>query len=163
AVFLAAILAAWTPRGVVALEGGLARFSFSPVDYTIGKLLDEFILDPILEKVGWKPSLTKIDERLMELEKNAALRAEQREAIRKLREEIAKCATRKELEDVASKFKSDLRVINRRLDSAEDDLEELKVKFEDKEKGKKNSEDPDYFVTRGKRQFAYKEHFKALA
>jgi tetratricopeptide (TPR) repeat protein len=155
-VFLVAVLVGGAPAHAIDI-------AFDPVSYVIGKALDEIIVDRALVGIGLKPDVGKLEQRLTELEKTAALKSDQKEALRKLREQIAACATHDELAAVASKFKSDLQVLSRRLDRNEEDLEELKVKFEDKDKGTKNADDPNHFLTRGERELGYSEHFKALA
>lgn len=167
ALFLTALLTAGLlggmPRGTARADGVLSHFAWTPVDYTVGKVIDEFVVEPLLEKIGWKPSVSKMAKRLAELEKNAALKSEQREAIRKLREQISKCASREELKRVVTEFKSNLRVINRRLNTLEDGHELHEVEIADLKNKTSYGKYPEHFIARGEQQLKDKEHFRALA
>lgn len=176
AVALFALLLAWPanpslgegPGGEAGKERWLQvrfNYTFNPVEMVVGRLLDAFVIDPVLVGLGWKEGQGELDKRLQrEIEKNsAALKSEQREKLRELREEIRKCASRDDLKTLAARFKNELREVNRRLDSAEENIEWLNAKDEDRDNGTKNRNDPKHFVARGERYLAQKEHFQALA
>jgi tetratricopeptide (TPR) repeat protein len=161
-------LLGWTANNAVGQERWLDvkfNYTFNPVEMVVSRVLDKFLIDPVQELLGWKESQEQLEQRLLQViqTSNAALKSEQAEKLRELREEIRNCASRDDLKKLAAKFRSDLKEVNQRLDSAEEDLEWLKVKDEDRDKRTKNRDDPKHFLARGERYLAYNEYFKALA
>jgi tetratricopeptide (TPR) repeat protein len=161
------VLFGWLPNSAVGRDRPIEfkfNYTFNPVEIVVNRVLDR-VIDFTLESVGLKEAQAELENRLrQEIEKSsAALKSEQKEKLRELREEIRKCASRDDLKNLATKFKNNLKEVNQRLDSAEDDLEWLKVKDEDRDNGTKLREDPKHFLARGEKYLTYKEHFKALA
>ncbi len=128
------------------------------VEYLLGKLADE-VFDPS----SGKPDTRLLEQRLTELERNAALRGEMKDELRKLREGVDAGMTRKEFLKRAEEVSKDLAAVRVRLSAVEEKLERLEVENEDLKAGTKNATKPEHFCERGDRLLADKKYDFALA
>ena len=103
------------------------------------------VIDPITGAV----SVSELDARLEELEKNAALRDEVRDKISLFRRDLARMATKDELERGLSALRGDIVLLEKRVTKNEATLQIHEVRLADHENGTSAAADPQVFVRRG--------------
>ncbi|MBY0232681.1 MAG: tetratricopeptide repeat protein [Gemmataceae bacterium] len=111
-------------------------------EYAAGKALDA------LFDSGGKPDLKEIDKRLLALERDACLRGEMKEEVRRLREGLGKRLTKDEFKKAMAELGTELGSIRRRLAGAEERIERLEVQNADLRDGTKNAARPATFLRR---------------
>ncbi len=159
AALVVAALAAPLPAAADA-DPGVVR----PVLKHVGKVLfSKLVEDNIWDAVTGKPDLAKMDQRLSQLERCAALRPEMQDEIHKLRQQINDRVTRDEFRRMADRTAEQLRTIEQRLDEHDEEIEKLKVLQEDARNKTANADSAAYFRSRGEGYERDGQKYKAAA